>query len=99
MTWGSDFRQVASRREPLAPGQATLVVLKSDARYHSTGTPESMLRHSLFKDTRVEFFIRVGSSGWVSFGKADVERRIGAREVAGLSAPAEAVPVPPSPRP
>jgi hypothetical protein len=85
VTWGSDFRQVASRRQPLEAGRSLLVVLKSDARYHSTGTPESMFGHKLFRDASVEFFLRVGSSGWASFGKADVERRIGAREVEGLA--------------
>ena len=85
ISWGSDFRQVASRREPIVPGKPTLVVLKSDARYHSTGTPESMFSHSLFRDASVEFFMRVGASGWVSFGKAEVPRRIGARAVEGLA--------------
>ncbi len=93
VSWGSDFRQVASRRGPLEPGRPVLVVLKSDARYHSTGTPESMFSHSLFRDASVELFLRVGSSGWVSFGKADVERRIGAHEVEGIAgAPASPVP-------
>src|SRR5688572_29417017 len=37
LTWGSDFRQVATRAEPLVPLQVLPVVLKSDARYYSTG--------------------------------------------------------------
>jgi hypothetical protein len=80
-TWGSDWRQVTTSAKPLAPGQDTLVVLKSDGRYYSTGTPESMFRHQLFKDAKVEVFLRIGASGWVKFAEADVERRIGSRAV------------------
>lgn len=93
LTWGSAFEQVVSRRAPLPPGQSVVVTLKSDARYHSTGTPEGMFTHPQFRDAIVEFFIRVGSSGWVSFGRVPVERRIGARGVASPS------PAPPSPAP
>lgn len=85
LTWGSAFAQVVSRRAPLAPGQSVTVTLKSDGRYHSTGTPEGMFAHPQFRDAVVEFFIRSGSSGWVSFGKVPVERRIGARGVAAPS--------------
>jgi len=82
LTWGSGFEQVASRRAPLGPGQSLVVTLKSDARYHSGGPIEGMLTHPQFKDALVEFFLRVGASGWISFGQAPVERRIGARGVA-----------------
>lgn len=80
-TWGSDWRQVTTSAKPLAPGQDTLVVLKSDGRYYSTGTPESMFRHQLFKDAKVEVFLRIGASGWVKFTEADIERRIGSKAV------------------
>ena len=79
VTWGSDFRQVSTRREPLVPLQVLPVVLKSDARYYSTGPPETMFTHQDFKDATVEVFVRVGSSSWTKVGAADVERRIGAR--------------------
>ena len=78
-TWGSDWRQVTTSAKPLAPGQDTLVVLKSDGRYYSTGTPESMFRHQLFKDARVEVFLRIGASAWVKFAEADIERHIGSK--------------------
>lgn len=87
ITWGSDFRQVATGDQRLGPGQTALVVLKSDARYYSTGPPESMFGHAQFKDTTVEFFLRVGSSPWTKFGQADVERRIGTRAVTGGEGP------------
>jgi hypothetical protein len=92
VTWGSDFRQVASREHALAAGQTMLVVLKSDARYYSPGPPESMFGHAQFKDTSVEFFLRVGASPWTKFGQADVERRIGTRSVTGGGAPSPGVP-------
>jgi hypothetical protein len=80
-SWGSDWKQVVPAGKPLAPGGSALVVLRSDGRYSSTGTPETMLQHQLFKDANVEVFLRLGSSGWVKFGSADVERRIGAKSV------------------
>jgi hypothetical protein len=79
--WGGDFLRVSSSREPLAPGASRLVVLKSDARYHSPGTPESMFAHELFRDPKVEVYLRLGSSAWVKFGEADIERRVGSRSV------------------
>ena len=88
LTWGSDFRQVASRAEPLVPLQVLPVVLKSDARYYSTGAPETMFAHADFRDAKVEVFVRVGSSPWTKVGALDIERRIGARGVQDEVAPA-----------
>jgi hypothetical protein len=79
--WGGDFLRVSSSRQPLAPGASRLVVLKSDARYHSPGPPESMFRHEQFRDPKVEVYLRVGSSAWVKFGEAAIERRVGSRSV------------------
>ncbi len=79
--WGGDWKQVAPSRKPLTPRESTLVVLKSDARYHSAGPPESMFQHEAFRDAKVEVYLRLGSSSWVKFGEAAVERRIGARSV------------------
>lgn len=81
-TWGGDYRQVSTRREPLGPGQSTELVLKSDTRYYSNGPTEGMFTHADFKDTTVEIFVRVGRSKWTKFGeRLDVARRIGARSV------------------
>ena len=81
LTWGSDWKQVTPSSKPLLPDQEVFVELKSDARYYSTGAPESMFRHDLFKDATVEVFVRIGSSGWVKMAAADVERRIGSKSV------------------
>lgn len=99
LTWGSAFEQVVSRTAPLEPGQSVQVTLKSDARYHSQGSVEGMFAHPQYRDALVEYFLRVGSSGWVSFGQVPVERRIGARSVAAESgvltpSPAAASPAP-----
>jgi hypothetical protein len=80
-TWGADWRQVATTAKPLGARQQSLVVLKSDARYYSTGAPESMFDHKLFRDARVEVFVKVGSSGWVKMGEAAIERRIGSKSI------------------
>jgi hypothetical protein len=79
--WGSAFEQVTRAGNPLAPGQEILVVLTSDGRYYSSGSPESMFSHELFKPARSEVFLRMGRSGWIKFGEADVENRIGSRSV------------------
>jgi hypothetical protein len=80
-SWGADWQQVSTTARPLAPGQTVLVLLKSDARYSSPAEPEAMFTHQLFKDARVEIFLRVGSSGWSKFGDTDVARHIGSRTV------------------
>ena len=80
-TWGSDWMRVAPQGKPLAPGQETVLVMKSDARYRSAGTPDSMFRHELFKDAKVEVFVRLGSSAWTKVGELEVERRIGSKTV------------------
>lgn len=85
--WGSAWEQVTPAKSPLAPGKDVLVVLRSDGRYTSTGGPESMFQHELFKDARTEVFVRVGSSGWVKMAEAPIERRFGARSVQDLAAP------------
>ena len=86
-TWGSGWQQVTEAGKPLGPGKAAPVMMESDGRYYSTGTPESMFHHRLFKDARVEVYVRIGSSGWVKMAEAPVERRIGARSVQGRGAP------------
>jgi hypothetical protein len=81
LTWGSAWEQVAGVKKPLPVGNATLVVLKSDARYTSPGPVADMLQNAQFKDAKAEVFVRVGSSGWVKFAEADIERHIGSRTV------------------
>ena len=79
--WGSDWRQVVPAGSPLQPGQTVLVVLKSNSRYYSTGPPEAFFKHNLFRDFKVEAFIREGSSPWTPVARAPIERRIGTREL------------------
>jgi hypothetical protein len=99
VSWGSAFEQVVSRKAPLEPGQSVLVTLKSDARYHSQGPVAGMFAHPQYRDALVEYFVRVGSSGWVSFGQMPVERRVGARSVAAESGVLTPSPETPSPAP
>ena len=102
-TWGGDYRQVSTRREPLGPGQSTALVMKSDTRYYSNGPTEGMFTHAEFKDTTVELFVRVGRSKWTKLGEMmDVERRIGAKSVQDTLPAVAASPSPassPSPSP
>jgi hypothetical protein len=80
-TWGSDWQQVVPVGRPLQPGGTMIVVLRSDARYHSSGEPASMFKHAEFQDATVQVFLRLGPSPWVKFGQAEIERRIGSRSV------------------
>lgn len=84
-TWGSDWQQVVKSGKPLGPGESVDVLLRSDGRYYSTGPPETMFQHQQWRDAKVEVFLRMGSSGWVKFADADVERRIGARSVQAVA--------------
>jgi len=83
--WGSAWRQVTPAKKPLQAGEETFVELQSDAHYYSTGEPQSMFQHRLFKDARVEVFVRAGSSGWTKMAETAVERRIGSKSVVGTS--------------
>jgi hypothetical protein len=88
--WSAAWAQVSPvAGKPLAPGQSALVVLKPDGegRYYSEGAPESMFAHELFKDVKTEVFVRLGPSGWIRFGEAAVERRIGSKGVQDLGQP------------
>jgi hypothetical protein len=64
------------------------VMLKSDARYFSKGDPGSMFQHQDFRDAKAEVYLRVGSSAWIKFADAPVQRRIGARSVESFAQPA-----------
>lgn len=79
--WGSDWQRVLPGGKPVDPGQDAVLVLKSDARYSSTGDPKTMLEHESFRDTTVRVFVRLGSSTWVQMIDTPVERRIGSRSV------------------
>jgi hypothetical protein len=81
LDWGTAWEQVASSQKKLEAGQTKLVVLKSDGRYYSQGDPETFFEHKLFKDARVQVYLRQGASPWVSFAEADVDRRIGTRRL------------------
>lgn len=79
--WGTAFELVTPPGKPLAPGATLVYWLKSDTRYFSTGAPEAMFSHADFKDVVATLFLRVGSSPWVEFAKAEVPRRIGSQAV------------------
>lgn len=85
-TWGSAFAQVAGGENRMAPGETRTVLLQSDARYYSTGSPREFFEHELFRDATVEVFLRVGSSQWVPFVAGEIPRQIGSQSVV-LGAP------------
>jgi hypothetical protein len=80
-TWGSAWERVTLPDKPLPPGRAITLTLRSDGRYYTTGPPESVFAHELFKDASVEVFLRVGASPWVKMAAVDVERRIGSKSL------------------
>jgi hypothetical protein len=79
--WGTAWEQVPAAGKALRPGDRVRVELKSDGRYYSTGEPASFFENELFKDAHVKVFLRIGSSSWVAFAAADVERRIGTKDL------------------
>jgi hypothetical protein len=85
--WGSAWEQVTPAKKPIPAGKDVVVVLRSDGRYTSSGPADSMFAHPQFKDTRVEVFLRVGSSGWVKMAESPIERRVGSKTVEPLAAP------------
>jgi hypothetical protein len=85
-SWGSDWRPVTAPDKSLAPGDGVLVVMRSDGRYYSSGNAESMFHHGLFRDAKVEIFLRIGASAWTKFSDSDVERRIGTKDLAAGAA-------------
>jgi hypothetical protein len=88
-SWGSDWKRVTDPGKELAPGTSVLVMMRSDGRYYSTGSAESMFNHGLFRDATVEVFLRIGASAWTSFLKRDVDRHVGTREIgSGTPSPA-----------
>ena len=86
--WGSGFFRLTEGTRRLAPGARVLVTMSSDARYSLQGDPATAFTHPTFKSINTKFFLRVGSSPWVEFGKASVENVIGSKDArAVLSQP------------
>ena len=81
--WGTAWERATPAGKPLEPGQSVRVVLKSDGRYYSSGDPAAFFSHAQFKDALVTVYARVGSSQWVKFAEAEVERRIGTKALEG----------------
>jgi hypothetical protein len=78
--WGSGFFRLTEGTKRLAPGSRTLVTMSSDARYALEGDPATAFTNPKFQPVNTTFFLRVGSSEWVEFGKAPVENVIGSRD-------------------
>lgn len=87
--WGSGFFRLTEGAKRIAPGARVLVTMSSDARYSLEGDPATAFTNPTFKSIHTTFFLRVGSSPWVEFGKASVENVIGSKDArAVLSQPA-----------
>jgi hypothetical protein len=86
--WGSGFFRLTEGRKRLPPGAKVLVTMSSDARYSMEGTPETAFTNLTFKPVSTKYFLRVGSSVWVEFGRTPVENVIGSKDArAVLSQP------------
>jgi hypothetical protein len=86
-SWGSGFFRLTEGRKRLSPGAKVLVTMSSDARYTLEGPPEAAFRHPTFKAVHTKFFLRVGSSMWIEFGKAPVENVIGSKDARAVLSP------------
>lgn len=77
--WGSGYFQVTEGRKRLAPGAKALVTMSSDARYSLDGEPEAAFANPNFKSVHTKYFLRVGSSAWVEFGRTKIDNVIGSK--------------------
>ena len=84
--WGSGFFRLTEGTKRLAPGARVLVTMSSDARYSTEGDPATAFTNPTFKSVNTTFFLRVGSSSWVEFGKASVENVIGSKDARAVLA-------------
>ncbi len=78
--WGSGFFRLTEGRKRLAPGAKVLVTMSSDARYSMEGDPATAFSNPTFKSVNTKFFLRVGSSPWVEFGKVSIDNVIGSKD-------------------
>jgi hypothetical protein len=78
--WGSGFFRLTEGRKRLAPGERVLVTMSSDARYSMEGDPATAFTNPTFKSVNTKFFLRVGSSVWIEFGKSPVSNVIGSKD-------------------
>lgn len=86
--WGSGFFRLTEGRKRLAPGARVLVTMSSDARYSMEGDPLTAFTNPTFRSVNTKFFLRVGSSPWIEFGRSAVENVIGSKDArAVLSQP------------
>jgi len=84
--WGSGFFRLTEGRKNLAPGAKVLVTMSSDARYTIEGDAESAFTNPTFKPVTTTFFLKVGSSPWVEFGKQPVENVLGSKDARAVLA-------------
>lgn len=87
--WGSGFFRLIQKTGEVAPGQKVLVTMSSDARYTVVGEPETAFTHPTFKPVDATFYLKVGNSEWVEFGRAAVENVIGSKDARELIESAE----------
>ena len=85
-SWGSGFFPLTEKRRRMAPGAKVMVTMSSDARYITEGSPETVFTNPTFKPTNVTFFLRVGSSPWIEFGKTSVENVLGSKDARAVLA-------------
>jgi hypothetical protein len=81
LDWGTAWEGVTPSGKPLAPGASRVVLLKSDARYHSSGPAEAFFAHPEWKDAVAKLYLRAASSPWVLFAETTAERHIGTRSL------------------
>jgi len=87
-SWSNAF-QYSIPGGAIAPGAlAEEVTLRGDSSYFSKEEPEKMLENKAWEKVMVEVFLKVRSSRWISMGKLEVPRRLGAPGVEQFTTPA-----------
>lgn len=83
--WGSGFFRLTEGRKRMAPGEKIVVSISSDARYTLEGDPETAFANPKFQWVEAKYFLKVGSSAWVEFGRTRVENVLGSKEARAVN--------------
>lgn len=86
-SWGNAFLHAVPGGAVAPAAVSEEVTLRADSNYYSTSEPEKMFENKEWEEVVVEVFLKVRSSQWISMGKVEVPRRLGAPGVEQFTSP------------
>lgn len=87
-SWGNAFQHSVPGGAIAPAALSEEVTLRADASYFSKEEPEKMLGNKEWEQVMVEVFLKVRSSNWISLGKLEVPKRLGAPGIEQFTEPA-----------